>query len=196
MRQLIQTLVLIIAGASHTACVQTLSSAVDINIPVHDDRSYMKVYDASSHTYKVITDFETRYIITATYLSPDFRTAFAKRYEQLFKDPQPVLEEASDKAGFFVTIFSPTRDGYDLENNQLWNIQMELRDQKLKPVLVRRLRDKERWTPFFADVNMWSKEYLVLFDTPSVTPSSPDLVEKNPITLNFANADAQVKFHW
>lgn len=186
----------LLVAATTLSCVQTLSSNVDLNTPVEDDRPYMKSYDASTHTHKVIKDFETRYIITATYLSPDFRTAFAKRYEQLYKDPQPVLDEASGKAGFFVTFFSPTNDGYDLENTQLWNIQMEIRDQKLKPVLVRRLRDKERWTPFFADVSPWSKEYLVLFDTPSVTPSSPDLVEKNPITLNFANADAHVKFNW
>ena len=191
-----QIFMMFLSAIALSGCVQTLSSAVDLNTPVEDDRPYMKVYDGSTRTHKVIKDFETRYTVTATYLSPDFRTAFAKRYEQLFKDPQPVLEEASSKAGFFVTLFSPTADGYDLENTQLWNIHLELRDQKLKPVLVRRLRDKERWTPFFVDVSPWSKEYLVLFDTPSVTPSSPDLVEKNPISLNFSNADAHVKFNW
>lgn len=187
---------LIAFAMSLAGCVVSVESAVDLNTPVEDDRPFMKAYEQSSHTYRVINDFETRYTLTATYLSPEFRTAFARRYEQLFKEPQPVLEEASSKAGFFVTIFSPTSSASELSDNQLWNIQMEVRDQKLKPVLVRRLRDKERWTPFFKDVTPWSKEYLVLFDTPSVTPSSPDLVEKTPINLNFANADAHVKFSW
>ncbi len=176
-------------------CVQTLSDNVDLNDGPEDDRSYIKAYDAASRDIKVTDNFETKFHLTATYLSPEFRVAFARRFEALFDAPQPFLEEATNKAGFFVTIFSPTRDGYDLTNDQLWTIQLKTPERTHKPVLVKRLDRKPRWTPFFPAVHQWSEEFLILFDTPSVSIDEK-LVNKNNLNLHFANAEAKVHLKW
>ena len=180
---------------SFSACVQSMSSDVDLNEGPEDDRSYIKVYDQVSRDVKVVNNFETKYQITATYLSPDFRTAFARRFEKLFDAPQPFLEEATNKAGFFATIFSPEKDNHDLTNEQLWTIQLKAGGRAHKPILIKKLDNKDRWTPFFPAVHQWSQEYLILFDSPSVSIDEK-LVNKNNLSLHFANADAKVQLTW
>lgn len=176
-------------------CVQTISKDVDLNDGPQDDSGYIKAYDLVSRDVKVVDNFETKFHLTATYLSPDFRAAFARRFEKLFDAPQPFLEEATNKAGFFVTIFSPDRDGYDLTNDQLWTIQLKTAERAHKPVLIKKLDKKHRWTPFFPAVHSWSEEFLILFDTPSVSLDEK-LVNKNNLSLHFANADAKVQLKW
>ncbi len=69
------------------------------------------------------------------------------------------------KLGFLSLSFRQAR-GYDLTNEQLWTIQLKANDRNHKPVLIRKLDQKARWTPFFPAVHTWSDEYLVLFDDP------------------------------
>ena len=77
-----------------------------------------------------------------------------------------------------------------------WNIFFTTKEGDIKPVVVKKLNDKLRWTPFFDFVDPWSQEYLVVFDAPAGSGNSPELVEKNKVTLTFANADAQVSLVW
>jgi hypothetical protein len=191
----ILTALYVVAALAYVSCVNTMSDSVDLNERPEDDRSYLKAYDHATRDEKVVVNFETRFTVSATYLSPEFRAAFARRFEKLFNAPQPFLEEASNKAGFFVSIFSPERDGYDLTNDQLWSIQLRTEDRAHKPILVKRLDNKSRWRPFFLDVNNWSDEYLILFDSPSVSMDEK-LVNKAQIKLLLANADARVTLAW
>ncbi len=178
-----------------TGCLHSYESGVDLNETPADDSKYLKHLTRDSRDMKIIENFEMRYTITVTYLSPEFRAAFSDRYKSLFNEGTPFLEEANSKAGFFVTMFSPMRQGYDLTDDQLWSIQLKNKEGNLKPTLVKRLYTKERWQPFFKDVSYWSQEYLVLFDTPSVS-TSEKLMNKNTLTLNIANADAKVSMDW
>lgn len=177
------------------SCLQTMSDDVDINSLPTDDRSYLKQYDQATRDAKVVINFETRYTVDVTYLSPDFRAEFAKRFERLFSAPQPFLEEASSKAGFFVTFFSPSTKGYDLTDEQLWSLQLQADGKTHKPILIKRLDQKERWTPFFPGVHQWSHEYLVLFDTPAQSLNEK-MVGKGLMTLSLSNADARTKLVW
>lgn len=190
-----KTLPLLILFITFFACIRTIDKEVALNSVVDEDRTYFKAHLNHTRDKHIVINFETRYTLAATYLSPEFRASFAARYTKLFNAPQPFLEEASNKLGFFITVFSPEDEGYDLTDNQLWSIQLVTKESTFKPVLVKRLHTKSRWEPFFKDVHKWSKEYLVLFDTPSLS-TSEKLMEKNTLKLLVANADAQVNLSW
>jgi len=178
------------------SCVTSTEDGVTIHPAPEEDSEYFPVYEQSTRKADVTKDFGTRYKVSVTYLSHEFRAAMSKRLERLYQQGQPALEEATQKAGFFVSVFTSKRDVADLSNRDLWNILMRTKDASFKPVAIRKLSDKERWSPFFPQINLWSTDYLVVFDAPSVNPMSADLVDKTPIHLVFANADAQVELSW
>jgi len=187
---------LALIGGSSTGCVYSKESSVSLQDDASSDKKYDHVHERATMNAEIIKDFETRYQVSTTYLSPEFRNAFAQRYERVYREPEPVLQEASAKAGFFVTLFSPDSTGYDLTDTHTWTIHLKSGDKLLKPVLVKKLHEKERWQPFFRNVHKWSKEYLVLFETPSVQTNSPDMVAKESLTLEISNADAHVDMKW
>ena len=144
----------------------------------------------------VFKDFENRYQIVTTYLSPEFRGAFSQRLTKVYMTGVGEFEEANAKAGFFVSLNAPFEDRTDLANPQHWSVLMKTPDGLIKPVVVKKLNDKERWRAFFGSVNTWSHDYLIVFDAPGVNPASADLVEKTTINIVFANADGQVSLTW
>jgi len=163
---------------------------------VTEDRDYLTVYERFTKHAKVIIDLEKRYEVTATLLSPEMRGALATRYERIFKVPQPVLDDASNKTGFFVSLFSPDSRTFDLEDEALWTVLLEAEGGKRKPTLVRRLDEKERWQTFFPSILKWTKEYLVIFDQAVPEVADPSLVKQEQVKLVFANADATVSLGW
>ena len=85
----------------------------------------------------------------------------------------------------------------DLDDERLWNIQLQQeKGPLLKPDLVRKMKPKERWSPFFPAISKWSKEYLILFDSPTQAISTIDSVRGTNTKLILSNPDAQVKIHW
>jgi hypothetical protein len=183
-------------AVSSTACVTSADREVSLNSDPREDRAYRKVVQRAMQSADVIKNFETRVKIQATYLSPEFRAAFTKRLAEVFQQTQPSFEEAEAKAGFFVSIFSPIEGTIDLANPYHWNIFMKTKDGQLKPAIIKKVNDKVRWGPFFEQINPWTTEYLIVFDTAPVNPNAPELVEKIPVELVMANADAQVTLSW
>lgn len=190
------SLLILVGCMAVTGCVRTLSNTVEFNSPLDQDKNYYDILLRNTRDTKIFRNFEMLYTVSATYLAPEFRAILAQRYEELFQQPQPVLEEATSKAGFFVSIYGPDKDLVDLTNIHHWSILLQAKDQTIKPILVKRLSDKERWRPFFENIHPWSHEFLVLFDTASITPNDPSMVEKSSLTLMFASADAKVRFSW
>jgi len=181
-------------GLICSACVT--DSEVFINESPTEDLDYSDAYDGATRSAEIYKDFESRFRITATYLSPSFRSAFSQRLKKVFTQGHPSLDEAGNKAGFFISIQSPNDKAINLSDTHLWTIFLETSDNRLDPVLVRRLNDKLRWNPFFHKVSKWSKEYLILFDTPSITPNNPEMVGKKSLKLNLANSDARIRMSW
>ncbi len=179
-----------------TACVYSVEDDVAITPTPDDDDDYSKVLNRSTQTRTVFADFETRYQVTATYLSPEFLGAFGKRMERVYKKGDGPWQEAQGKAAFFVSVSSPDDDRTDLSNPNHWTVLMGGKEGSLKPILVKRLSDKERWRAFFHSVTGWTNEFLIVFDAPAVNANSPELVEKTSINLTFANADGQVNLTW
>ena len=178
-------------------CVHTTESGVSVTPAPEEDDQYADALDHATRSKSVFKDFEARFTIAATYLSPEFRTAFQKRLERVYKLGQVAFNKASGKAGFFVALNSPNRVALDLTDPQHWTILLQTPEGPIKPVLVEALHDKERWRAFFPRaITDWTTDYLVVFDAPSVNPNSPELVAKTMVELTFANADAQVLLNW
>lgn len=173
----------------------TTSSTVYINPDLREDDAYYKALDESTRTSTVYDDFENKFSIEATYLSPEFRQAFSNRLKSLYLQESPSLGEANNKAGFFVTIHSPDDEDMNISDTQLWTILLKSSSEPMSPVLVKRLSKKKRWTPFF-NVNKWTNEYLVLFDTPSISISGAEMVKERQLNLTFAHSAAKVEFVW
>lgn len=147
------------------ACLSTIdSTTLQIPRPVADDEAYNKAYADSTVRYDVIHHFETKYKINITQLNANFREALAKRHEDIFHEPQPVLTEASQQTAFFVSIYSQNRALADINDPRLWTVQLKVGNTMLKPSLIKTLSPKERWAAFFPEISLWSSEYLVLFD--------------------------------
>jgi len=178
-----------------SGCVTSWDDSVAIHHRPEDDKEYFEAYLKATRDDKVFVNFETRYTMSITYLSPDFRQAFAKRFESLFGSPQPFLDDASSKLGFFISVFSPDDDKHDLKDEQLWHTKMMIGETVYRPTLIKRLSKKERWRPFFSNVHNWSYEYLVLFDTPTIALSANTLKERS-ITLSLSNSDARIAQTW
>ncbi len=178
-------------------CVSSIEEGVSITTSPEEDDAYSEALEKATRSRSVFKDFEARYFVHATYLSPEFRAAFQKRLERVYKVGTVTFEKASGKAGFFIAINAPRSDRVDIANPQHWTVLLNTPEGPQKPVLIERLDDKERWRAFFPEtITHWTTDYLVVFDVPSVNPNSPALVEKEGVSLMLANADAQVSLTW
>lgn len=177
-------------------CLHSVEPGVSLNLDPEEDVEYRTVYEKSSDRVELIRNFETRYIIHATNLTGEFLKSFAIRYQNIYNEPQPILEEAASKSAFFVTLYAAERDFRDLADEQIWNVQLKRGDKLLKPVTVKHLPQKERWRPFFKSVNLWTREYLIVFDSPQHESQAKELVKTADVSLIFANADAKVTINW
>jgi len=187
------TAILLLTSACQTSGATT---KVEMLPTIDQDDTYESALRKASRATTVTRDFETKYTIEATYLSPEFRTAFARRAERFTKNKMTILEEASNRSAFFVTIFSPDNRVDDLADQDHWTIQLVSGEKPLRPAFVRRLADKDRWKNFFPGVNRWSAEYMVMFDTPSRATDSPEMASQNQIQVQFTNPDADVTMTW
>ena len=181
-----------------TGCVSSIEPDVELTPSPAEDKDYFDALQKATRERIVFKDFETRMIVGATYLSPEFRSAFAQRLERVYKKGEGGFQEAKEKAGFFVTIDVPgaDSDSQDIANGHHWTVLLKTPEGSIRPVVIKRITDKERWRAFFKNVTNWTSEYLVIFDVPSVNPDSPKMVAKTPVQLMLANADAQLNLSW
>ncbi len=179
-----------------SACVTSKEADVKVSKSPSEDRDFDQALEKATRHRTIFKDFETRYVIDVTYLSPEFRSSFAKRLDEIYKRGEIELGQFGQKAGFFVSLHSFDETRTDLSNNQHWSVYLKTNTGNVKPMLIKPLFDKERWRAFFPSVNMWTQDFLVIFDIPSIDTDTPKLVEKNPVTVIFANADAQMELVW
>lgn len=156
-----------------TACLSSPEPEVSYPLEAHEDKPYFEIYQASSVQYDVIHNFETKFKAHITRVTPAFQQALAQRYEHIWREPQVLVRDAAQKSAFFVTLYTANRELEDVANTDVWNIQLQVNGQSLKPSSIRKLRPKERWQPFFPEINQWSLEFLLLFDYPSGSGIEP-----------------------
>ncbi len=178
-----------------TSCSFNANEITQFAMP-YEDQGYSIALTNATRSADIFRNFETKYLIRTTYLSPDFRKAMSDRVQMLYEQTQSSFGEAQTKVGFFVSIFGPESEKIDLDDQKLWSVIVETKNFRSTPIMIRKLKDKRRWQAFFPYVDKWSSEYFVLFDHPSFTPSAENLVEKVPLRLTFSNSDAKVVFTW
>ncbi|MFK7825358.1 MAG: hypothetical protein AB8G05_14480 [Oligoflexales bacterium] len=189
-------LLVFVNSCSHSPTTSGSNVAIKLHPSLNDDYAYLEILEKDTRSTEVYDNFETKFHIHATYLSPQFRRAFDKRLSYLMKEAPFSLGEASSNTGFFISVFAPEDKRVNLNNQNLWTISMKNKNKKYFPTVVRALSDKERWEVFFSHVNKWSKEFIIMFDVPSITPQSPDLVAKDQLKLLLSNSDASVMMTW
>ena len=173
------------------SCISSHGGDILVHPHPEDDSTYFTEYSKATSHHEVVNNFETRFIVQSTILSTPFRKAFAKRYQDLYFEKEPVLTEASQRTGFFVSIYTADPELNDISDANLWTIKLKKGTSHLKPVKIEKLRQKERWRPFFKGISPWSVEYLVLFDAPaSLTDKS--LVQVDETQLVLSNQDGRV----
>lgn len=186
-----------LAGVSPlaTGCVSSIQPEVTLAEEIDEDKAYNAAFKESTRDFEIIKNFETRSMLHATRLSPQFIKAFSDRYQKLFNETQPALQEAVSKTGFFVVLYTGNRDMMALDDERLWNVQLEVDGTLHKPASIKRLSPKERWQPFFKNITPWSQEYLVIYDVPNAT-SDPQLLAHKSLKMLVSNADGRVAIGW
>ncbi len=181
-----------------SSCVSNLESDVVLTPTISQDTPYKEALQKATRDRTVFKNFETKAIVHATYLSPEFRAAFAERLNRIFKRSDVHFDDTKDKAAFMVSLEVPGiwYERNDLTDPYQWTITMDSDQGPIRPVMIKRILDKERWRPYFTHVTEWSGEFLVVFDAPSVNPNSDQMVVKTPVKLTIANADAQLNLTW
>ena len=175
---------------------QSSQQKIILHDEVDSDAEYNPVYREHTRQNNVYRDFESIYIVHATYLSKDFQLAFKKRFNALHASDEDSFELEPNQFGFFVSIFVPETNMSDLRDKKLWKIYINIAGARLEPSLVRPLRQKHQWSPFFPYINKWSQEYLIVFDSfqQAVSGSSHDLSSK--VMMSITNLDARVDLTW
>ena len=190
-------LVLLIMTLFAAGCVTSTEKEVKLAESIEEDTDYAKVYDKVTSKYEVIKNFETRIVIHTTALTSEFRRALGDRYQKIFNEPEPILEEASNNAGFFVSLYTANKELNDLNNKQLWTIQLDSDNHLKAPVLVKFLSDKPRWEPFFSGISPWSREYLVLFESSQISSNSnSQMLSPKSVKLILSNSDGRISMGW
>lgn len=172
-----------------TGCLSSPEPEVSYPLEAHEDKPYFSVYEASSHNYDVIHNFETKFQAHITRVTPAFREALMQRYQHIWNEQHPLFAEAADKTAFFVTIYTANRELQNVADADVWNIQLQIDGQTLKPSAIKKLKPKERWQPFFPEINQWSLEFLLLFDR---APGSG----QEPMKLILSSPDGAVRAEW
>ena len=153
-------LIILVSG-----CLKSMNKSIELNLSIDQDKEYFKIYTKYTKKFELISNFETHAIIAITFLSSEFYQAFAKRYKHLYAAQEDLFQGMSyDKVGFFVSVHSDNTNLRKLDDINLWNIFLEHNNEIINAQLIKPLLDKERWIPFFKDVNKWSREYLLVFD--------------------------------
>ncbi len=176
-----------------SGCLTTRGTDVDHPQHPSEDTAYWPQHQAATRTFEVVNNFETRYQVQVTHLTPQFRTSAADRYRAIFRQEKGVFEAAADSTGFFVSIYSANNNLADLQNQELWNIALEVNQGSLSPVRIQAMEPKELWSAFFPVINPWSKEYLILFKLPPL-PQAEGTSAGLTLNLNSPNGSVHARF--
>jgi hypothetical protein len=122
-------------------------------------------------------------------VTPVFQEALTQRYAHIWNEPQPLINEPAEKTAFFVTLYTANQELGNIADADVWNIQLQVSGQTLKPSAIKKLKPKERWQPFFPEINQWSREFLILFDR---QPES----SADPMRLILSSPDGSVRAEW
>ncbi|MBP6218919.1 MAG: hypothetical protein KA436_10065 [Oligoflexales bacterium] len=125
---------------------------------------YERVFKEYTRAVSIHKGFDLVTDLHATLLSKDFLSNFEKKYfERLPAASDSPLKEAKEKIGLFVSLYTPIKDN-DMTDPKFWSYTLKHAGQDYKIARVKKIKQKQEWTPFFPYINIWTVEYLLLFE--------------------------------
>ncbi|MBI5574785.1 MAG: hypothetical protein HY896_00290 [Deltaproteobacteria bacterium] len=136
--------------------------------------TYAQTTEKYTRTKEVHDGLDTRFILSATWLSPDWVRAFTEEFTSIYyldterteKVTRQWKDESERHARFFVALFVPDERGNDLEKEgTLWSLRLVRADEKdFAPAYVRKsdLKPAEI-SRFFPYSGTWYRAYEVAF---------------------------------
>ena len=160
---------------------------VESDDPYHTE-TFKKVSDAWSREARIHRGLEVELIVSATFKSEQFRRAYADEYAEAYmltpalkKDfLEGQLVAATRGHEFLIACFVPERHWDDFERgNSMWKLYLvNDQNERVAPVEVRRVKQKDAVTPhFFPHITPWKSTYTVRF--PRNIPASNQPVIKD-----------------
>lgn len=153
--------------------------------------TYARTTETYTRTKEVHDGLDTRFILSATWLSPAWVRAFSEEYSNIYyldaERKERVIArwkgESDRYVRFFVALFIPDEKGNDLEKpGTLWSLRLVRADEKdFEPAYLRKsdLRPEEI-SRFFPYSGTWYRAYEVAFpkealEGPPPKPGGPRL---------------------
>ncbi|MGA6992313.1 MAG: hypothetical protein WBX50_00270 [Candidatus Deferrimicrobiaceae bacterium] len=137
-------------------------------------KRYARTTEAFTRTREVHDGLETRFILSSTWLSPEWVRAFSEEYANIYyldsERKGRMIDrwrgESETYERFFVALFTPDDRANDLDEEQtLWTLHLVRADERdFPPVYVRKtsLRPEEV-SRFFPYSGTWYRAYEVAF---------------------------------
>lgn len=146
--------------------------------------TYAGTTKAYTRTKEAHDGLDTRFILSATWLSPEWVRAFSEEYSNIYyldaeRKEKVIAEwkgESERHVRFFVALFVPDERGNDLEKpGTLWSLRLVRADEKdFEPVYIRKsgLRPEEI-SRFFPYSGTWYRAYEVAFAKEAAEAAPP-----------------------
>lgn len=201
------------AGAVLLAAFSALSGAgcgsrvATIYEKVLGSPSYEDTTESLTRTKEVHDGLETRFIISATWLSDRWVQAFSEEYAKIYyldtaRKDQVVARwkgESDRYERFLVALFTPDDRLNDLERpGTSWSLRLVGRDEKdYGPVYVKKtdLRPEEV-RRFFPAVGTWSRAYEVAFPKEGGAGAAPEKAVAPRLKLVLSGVQGRAVLAW
>ncbi len=169
--------------------------------------SYGKITESATRTREVHDGLDTRFILSATWLSGQWVSAFAEEYSNIYyldaERRERVIShwrgESERYVRFFVALYVPEEKGNDLEKpGTLWSLRLVRGDEKdFEPVYVRKtsLRPEEI-SRFFPYSGTWYRAYEVAFPREAGDPAGPPRAGSPRLKLVLSGVEGRGVLAW
>ncbi len=169
--------------------------------------TYEKTTAGLTRTREVHDGLDTRFIFSATWLSPRWAQAFSEEYANIYyldtaRREQVVsywTGESENYERFLVSLFTPDDRMNDLDKpGTTWSLRLVGPGEKdIAPVYVRRtgLRPEEV-TRFFPSVGTWSRAYEVAFPKAGVEEARPERAGAPRLKLVLSGVQGRAVLSW
>ena len=169
--------------------------------------SYGRITESATRTREVRDGLDTRFILSATWLSGPWVSAFAEEYSNIYYLDEARRDrvisgwrgESEKYVRFFVALYVPEEKGNDLENpGTLWSLRLVRADEKdFEPAYVRKssLRPEEI-SRFFPYSGTWYRGYEVAFPREAGEPAISARAGSPRLKLVLSGVEGRAVLAW
>ncbi|HWS16127.1 MAG TPA: hypothetical protein VN450_08060 [Candidatus Methylomirabilis sp.] len=169
--------------------------------------SYRQVTESATRTREVHDGLDTRFILSATWLSGPWIVAFAEEYSNIYyldaaRREQVISRwrgESEKHVRFFVALYVPEEKGNDLEKpGTLWSLRLVRGDEvDFEPVYIRKASMRpEEINRFFPYSGTWYRAYEVAFPREAGEPAGTPRAGSPRLKLVLSGVEGRAVLAW